>query len=324
MKRSDRENTALAKSEQELERALEVCQDSPYNPSRTDLSLQEYQAADNNLRSTLPPLIMTTFSLLPHLLAAQIQTQNTLLAHYYTMLHSYCADEGFPSPPPPMDEVVRVWSDTYCPVQRDAESINILATGKAVRMPMKLEDQKNGAANGYPRRPSGPSSLRKPSVSPARNLPPSPALDPLPRIASTPSPSASTMLSPPVATPDSTIASPTPSDYHTPMAFSPAAPRMDYFSRDRQPSAASISSTYSNLSTTIAAKKKPPPPPPRLPSSQGTWVTALYDFGGQGHGDLVFKEGDRIKVTKKTDSTDDWWEGELRGVKGSFPANYCG
>jgi SH3 domain len=52
-------------------------------------------------------------------------------------------------------------------------------------------------------------------------------------------------------------------------------------------------------------------------------VTALYDFGGQGEGDLVFKEGDRIKVIKKTESTDDWWQGELRGVRGSFPANYC-
>lgn len=52
-------------------------------------------------------------------------------------------------------------------------------------------------------------------------------------------------------------------------------------------------------------------------------MTALYDFAGQGSGDLVFREGDRIRVTKKTGSTDDWWEGELKGVQGSFPANYC-
>ena len=61
----------------------------------------------------------------------------------------------------------------------------------------------------------------------------------------------------------------------------------------------------------IAAKKKPPPPipPKRMPSSQGFWVTALYEFAGQGHGDLAFREGDRIKVVKKTDSIDDWWQG---------------
>jgi amphiphysin len=45
-------------------------------------------------------------------------------------------------------------------------------------------------------------------------------------------------------------------------------------------------------------------------------------FEGQNEGDLVFREGDRIKVVKKTDSLDDWWDGELRGVVGCFPANY--
>lgn len=74
----------------------------------------------------------------------------------------------------------------------------------------------------------------------------------------------------------------------------------------------------------VAGKKKPPPPPPkpRGASSNATFVTALYDFGGQGAGDLVFQEGDRIRVVKRTESMDDWWEGELHGVKGSFPANY--
>lgn len=72
----------------------------------------------------------------------------------------------------------------------------------------------------------------------------------------------------------------------------------------------------------MIGKKKPPPPPPRIPSHHFQYVTALYDFDGQGDGDLVFKEGDKIKVLKKTDSTDDWWQGELKGVKGMFPANY--
>lgn len=57
-------------------------------------------------------------------------------------------------------------------------------------------------------------------------------------------------------------------------------------------------------------------------ASNVLFVTALYDFEGQGEGDLSFKEGDKIKIVEKSESTDDWWEGELRGVKGSFPANY--
>lgn len=97
----------------------------------------------------------------------------------------------------------------------------------------------------------------------------------------------------------------------------PAGPRGDYFGRDRLPSGSSIASV-------AAGKKKPPPPPPkRIPSTQGFFVTALYDFTGEGEGDLSFKEGDRIKVVKKTGSTDDWWDGELKGSQGSFPANYC-
>lgn len=70
-----------------------------------------------------------------------------------------------------------------------------------------------------------------------------------------------------------------------------------------------------------AAKKKPPPAPPK-PKAPAVFVTAMYDFDGQGDGDLVFTEGDRIRVVQRTESTDDWWEGELRGITGSFPANY--
>lgn len=70
-------------------------------------------------------------------------------------------------------------------------------------------------------------------------------------------------------------------------------------------------------------KKKPPPPPPKRMVSQFLYAEALYDFHGENQGDLSFREGDQIQVVKKTDSTDDWWEGKLNGVKGSFPANYC-
>lgn len=92
----------------------------------------------------------------------------------------------------------------------------------------------------------------------------------------------------------------------------------DYFTRHRAPSTASIASS-------ITGKKKPPPPPPakRTPSSQlFTYCTALYDFAGQGETDLSFSEGDQIRIIKKSESTDDWWLGELKGVSGSFPANY--
>lgn len=116
-----------------------------------------------------------------------------------------------------------------------------------------------------------------------------------------------------------------PSRYATPNNGSPMVSptpitSQDYFQARRTSTASSIASS----AAAIGAKKKPPPPVPvkRIPSSPVLFVTALYDFEGQSAGDLPFREGDRIRVVKKTDSTDDWWTGELRGVTGSFPANY--
>jgi len=74
--------------------------------------------------------VAAAFSILPHLLAAQIMTQNTLLAQYYTVLHNYCTEEGFPSPPPPMDDVIAQWDTDFKPIQRDVEAINLLLEGK--------------------------------------------------------------------------------------------------------------------------------------------------------------------------------------------------
>lgn len=231
-----------------------------------------------------------------------------------------------------MTEVISVWDADFKPVQHEIETaVPFIAGGKAVRQPMKQEDRPQGSTltglnirNGLAQRKASYQSNSNSnyrssmtSVSPAKSdylsLPPSPNLETRPQISSVPS-QTSLALSTPNYT-SSAVTSPSPNEFYTPHA--PAGPRVDYFSRDRIPSGSSMAA--------IAATKKKPPPPPtkRMPSIQGVWVTALYDFAGQGQGDLAFKEGDQIKVIKKTDSTDDWWEGELKGIKGSFPANYC-
>ncbi|KIV90790.1 hypothetical protein PV10_05398 [Exophiala mesophila] len=305
-KRSERETAALAKAQSDLSTATDA-----------------YHAADHHLLACLPPLLTSIFSLTPHFLASQISIQNALLGHYYTMLHAFCSEEGFPSPSPPMDEVIRIWDDSFKPIQHEAEALLLLAHGKAIRLPMGLEPPQNGHAhlNGH-RRPSATSAFsRTQSVSPARALPPpSPQYELKPKISSSPG----GLAIPGPQTPAEPVHSPSPSHsaYQTPMSsYAPAGPNSDYFSRDRQPSSTSLSSITSGL----LQKKRPPPPPPppRLPSQQALFVTALYDFDGQSDGDLAFKEGDKIRVLKKTDSTDDWWQGELRGAKGPFPANYC-
>ncbi|RMZ78998.1 hypothetical protein DV737_g3663, partial [Chaetothyriales sp. CBS 132003] len=248
-KPSDRDRLALAKAQADLAVATEA-----------------YSAADEHLRQALPPILVAVFSLQPHLLAAQMQIQNSLLGHFYTAILNYCTHESLPNPSPPMDEVIRTWSDVFLPLQSEIESLPLLANGKAVRAPMQLQPERElGHLNGLRTRQPSSLSLRGHSVSPARALPPSPNFD--------------IGLKPRLS----------------PIPLSTAVP---------QP----LSSQTEAAATST------------MPFA---FVTALYDFGGQGEGDLVFREGDRIKVLKSTERKDDWWQGELRGVKGSFPANYC-
>lgn len=61
--------------------------------------------------------------------------------------------------------------------------------------------------------------------------------------------------------------------------------------------------------------------PPRPPKSSGTQAVALFTFDADQAGDLAFKKGDVIKITQKSDSTDDWWTGELGGRSGIFPVS---
>jgi amphiphysin len=243
--------------------------------------------------------------------------QNTLLAQYYTVLHNYCEETGLPSPPPPMEDVIAVWSRDFKPIQQEVESINCIARGKAVHQPMSLGDDggrksitglgvRNGIANRRASSQTNMISSHPVSPNPEARVMRIPSSNSVSAVVSRPAPEPS-----PSPEPTPTFTSPDYSTHLTPQSsystYSPAGPTMDYFQRG------------------AATKKKPPPPPPKRIGSQnsGVYAVALYSFDGQNPGDLSFKEGDQIKVIKKTGSVDDWWEGELRGVKGSFPANYC-
>lgn len=96
-------------------------------------------------------------------------------------------------------------------------------------------------------------------------------------------------------------------------------------------SAAAAPPAYSSTATTaaagsgIAGKRAPPPPPTKPKPGMGpakTYVVALYDYTATADGDLTFKAGDRIEVTERTASTEDWWTGVVNGHQGVFPGNY--
>ncbi|XP_048577434.1 intersectin-1 isoform X3 [Nematostella vectensis] len=78
-------------------------------------------------------------------------------------------------------------------------------------------------------------------------------------------------------------------------------------------------SSSSNISTTPTPT---PPSEPQLAQTEDLPIlfecVALYTYNGE-EGDLSFKEGDVIGITK---DEGEWWEGRLRENYGLFPANY--
>ncbi|POS86877.1 hypothetical protein EPUL_001437 [Erysiphe pulchra] len=292
MKRTERENLALEKAEEEM--AAAAC---------------TFKLADDHLREILPPIISTSLSILPHLLEVQIMIQTSLLAHYYTALHNYCVETNFQSPPPPMSDVISVWAMDFTPVRKRAEAIDCIARGKAVHQSMTLGEEDSTVKSQTVRNGIQNRQLLNSAIIPMQNsMPPSDIR------------SRSSEIS--TITKISSQRRQIESDPHR-FTSNEKSLQTIHNSFDHSLSAGV---NHDQLQRSLVGKKRPPPPPPpkritsKLPE---TYVTALYSFEGENDGDLSFKDGDIIKVTKKTDSTDDWWEGILRGRQGSFPANYC-
>ena len=49
---------------------------------------------------------------------------------------------------------------------------------------------------------------------------------------------------------------------------------------------------------------------------------ALFTFDADQEGDLGFKKGDIITITKRTENKEDWWTGSIGDRTGVFPSNY--
>jgi amphiphysin len=86
------------------------------------------------------------------------------------------------------------------------------------------------------------------------------------------------------------------------------SPNASRIGRSLAPSAPSVGARSPSpaMAALVVGKKKPPPPPPKkkFAGPKEVWVRALFTFDGQDRGDLSFEEGERIKVLKKTESTD--------------------
>ncbi|KAF7551425.1 hypothetical protein G7Z17_g5005 [Cylindrodendrum hubeiense] len=285
--KSAKEETQLAKAQGELE----VMSDA-------------FETADSHLRETLPPLVQAVSSLIPPLLASVILIQNRLLGLCYTVIHEYCQEHGFPSPAPPMEDVVAEFEHAFAPVASEVECFSSVRKHMGAHRKTATDRPESGRTVSFQRmkaplsRISSASSQRQPS--PARS--PEPPSEPSPASHRIPSHSA------------------TPSGLGVPTDFTTATVLRG------QRSTSSLHSRQGDYfgQAAIAKKKPPPPPPGPKPKRQAEFVEALYDFQGQGEDDLSFRAGDRIRIIHKTDTDQDWWRGEVGGYQGSFPANYCG
>lgn len=257
-----------------------------------------------------------------------------------------------------MEDITGQWEHEFTPIQQEVENQRMIRTGKAILLPLHpVEDGKRqgstltgmnlrnrGAAAGSGLYAKGKTMAGRGEAPPPPSQPPhsgatSPALGSAVR---TPSYSYQQNQSQQLQTRDhyqqeNRAPSKQPSYQQLQQQQQEqqqGPPQISYGSRpqlakeEEAPAYGHIPRpqlTSTPSANSIAAKKKPPPPPPmkRGASKQrDQFVTAIYEFAGQEAGDLSFREGDKIKVIKKTESTDDWWDGELAGIRGRFPANY--
>jgi len=96
---------------------------------------------------------------------------------------------------------------------------------------------------------------------------------------------------------------------------------------DRQPNSAGRSRTHA-VSEDYSFSDSPKPSRPTAPKPKFTpkptsagkdQAMALFTFDADQPGDLAFKKGDIITITKRTENASDWWTGTIGGRSGIFP-----
>ena len=97
---------------------------------------------------------------------------------------------------------------------------------------------------------------------------------------------------------------------------------------DRQPNNAARSRTntigedYSYSDSKPSRPTAPKPsftPKPNTGSAAQDQAIALYNFDADQAGDLAFKKGEIIIITKRTENASDWWTGKIGDRTGIFP-----
>lgn len=78
--------------------------------------------------------------------------------------------------------------------------------------------------------------------------------------------------------------------------------------------------SYSDHRPSRPTAPKPKFTPKQTPGKDQ--AVALFTFDADQPGDLAFKKGDVITITKRTENASDWWTGKIGDRTGIFPSNY--
>ncbi|KAK0768123.1 hypothetical protein LTS02_012013 [Friedmanniomyces endolithicus] len=109
----------------------------------------DYETADDQVKRTFPPVTAAILTLVPYLLANQVQLQTTLVGQLYTVMDKYARTHGMANPAPGDAEIVRVWEQEFGGLRRELEQgIAVIAGGKAVQRGMELPVEKGSTLTG--------------------------------------------------------------------------------------------------------------------------------------------------------------------------------
>ncbi|PHH70834.1 hypothetical protein CDD80_5701 [Ophiocordyceps camponoti-rufipedis] len=105
-------------------------------------------------------------------------------------------------------------------------------------------------------------------------------------------------------------------------ANSKSHPDQDYVYRDVPPTPTATDPPPKPVTKHDTAKSTSAPTKADMAKLANDEAIAIFTFDPAQPGDLGFKRGDVIKVTKRTDSDNDWWTGMIGMRRGTFPSNY--
>ena len=190
-----------------------------------------------------------------------------MFGHYYTALHDYCQQYGYPIPSSEWRQVQSEGEEAFVPVRRHVESISMIQKGRAVKQPFHSRPDSLQTKTVSHSTPSGitKNGALPPPVPGQQQQQSSPTLEFSSKPTRTTSNTSYTSYnrpSPPASTASFHTANA--SEYFSPTSgganrqgSQPPTPYLGTVSKT--PSSASLASA----AAAIAVKKKPPPPPSR-------------------------------------------------------------